>query len=474
MNQSEILKYAVESGILDLNNIQKQIEMNKREELLKKHTYKIWEGSDGSWKTYIPDATKNNCRRLVKVKDKKKLEDIIIDYITKIDNEEKLEKKESDRIRRKEIEKRIKEELLIEREKIEKEQERINKERDSLTLNSLFPIWKEYKSLHSRSSSYIKRITNDWNKYYVPQKEFINKPLYQFTKFELDTWAHEMIKTHSLSKKQYYNMSIILRDELRYAVDTGKIQENPFEFVKINTKLFRPVKKKESETEVYKTNEVPNIVRELIMKFKESPWDTTPLAILFIFCTGLRAGELVALKKEDISPSFDEIHIHRQIVKKFDVDEDGYNMKFTGYEEVEYAKTDDGDRYVYLTDAAQNILRAVLLINQTYGYSYNDFIFVDKHRRISYYRVAARLKRACLAIGIDPKSLHKIRKTYISSLIDAGVNIDEIRRLVGHADERTTYGNYCFNRLTKKETRDVIERALWQVDSISQAGIKNV
>lgn len=58
------------------------------------------------------------------------------------------------------------------------------------------------------------------------------------------------------------------------------------------------------------------------------------------------------------------------------------------------------------------------------------------------------------------KTSHKIRKTYISTLIDSGLNIDEIRRMAGHTDERTTYGNYCYNRLTNSQTEEKIENAL--------------
>nr|WP_300830826.1 hypothetical protein [uncultured Acetatifactor sp.] len=59
------------------------------------------------------------------------------------------------------------------------------------------------------------------------------------------------------------------------------------------------------------------------------------------------------------------------------------------------------------------------------------------------------------------KTMHKIRKTYISALIDSGeINIDKIRELVGHEDERTTFHNYYYNRETDARTHENIERAL--------------
>lgn len=55
LNQAEILRYALENNIIDLSYVQEKIEMAKREELLEKHPYKISQGKDGKWRTYIPD-----------------------------------------------------------------------------------------------------------------------------------------------------------------------------------------------------------------------------------------------------------------------------------------------------------------------------------------------------------------------------------------------------------------------------------
>ena len=47
MEESELLKYAIENGMIDISYVQEQIEMSKRKELLEKHPYKIWQGADG-------------------------------------------------------------------------------------------------------------------------------------------------------------------------------------------------------------------------------------------------------------------------------------------------------------------------------------------------------------------------------------------------------------------------------------------
>jgi len=63
------------------------------------------------------------------------------------------------------------------------------------------------------------------------------------------------------------------------------------------------------------------------------------------------------------------------------------------------------------------------------------------------------LKRYCKNAGILYRSSHKMRKTYISKMIDGDVNINTIREQVGHRSEQTTYQSYCYDRSTDEEKR---------------------
>ena len=58
VNNSELLKYISDNAMIDMAYVQNEIEMQKRKELLNKHPYKIWQGTDGYWNTYLPDNLK--------------------------------------------------------------------------------------------------------------------------------------------------------------------------------------------------------------------------------------------------------------------------------------------------------------------------------------------------------------------------------------------------------------------------------
>lgn len=432
MEDRELLQYALEHGMIDVSYVQEQIEMNKREELLKKHPYKIWEGKDGKWYTYLPNGEKG--RALKKRNSKKAIEDVVVSYYEKEEGEQRRADKEEEQ----------KKQYAVE----------------DLTLRKVFPEWLKYKSARTNSTSYIKRITADWHRFYE-RNEIADKRIVDYDKIYLDGWVHTIIKSNKLTKKAYYDMSIILRQSLDYLVDKGLIEKNIFREVNINTKLFLRKKKPESESQVYLKNETPKIINDMLRRFRNNPKNTAPLAVIFCFETGVRIGELVCINKTDIQGDY--VRIQRQEVRDFEFS-DEYTMRFSGFKVVEYVKSDDGYRDIFLTNTAKQIIDIIEKTNEKYGYYDHGYLFLENGKRINHYAVQAMILRGCEAVNIPTKTMHKVRKTFISALIDADININEVRRVAGHSDERTTLGNYCFNRETNPEIEKKLEGALNVVD----------
>lgn len=64
ISDAELLRFAVDNGILDRTTILNNYEMAKRKEILEKHPCRIWQGqTNGYWYTYIP--LENGKRRMV-------------------------------------------------------------------------------------------------------------------------------------------------------------------------------------------------------------------------------------------------------------------------------------------------------------------------------------------------------------------------------------------------------------------------
>lgn len=405
VSSENILKYLQENGIINIDDVENAMKKSELERILKQHPYKIT-FSAGRWQTFVKDDTQKSGRKKLAKSTEEKLNITLYEYY--------------------------------------KKQE---KQLSHVTLKTLYPEWIEYKALHTTASNYIRRINNDWDKYYK-DSDIINKQIKQLDKLTLDMWAHKLIQHYHMSKTQYYNCTIIMRQALDYAVDLGIITENPFSLVQIDgRRLFRQVKKKPDQTQVYFENELKLLSDMAWDDFHSNDklrYRLAPLAVLFQFQTGVRLGELCALRFSDVKGDY--INIERM-------------YRYETKEVVNHTKGFE-DRRVLLTKKAKEILDTARSYQTQQGFSINGYIFSLGNNPLSEAAISNLYKKYCDKIGIVHKSSHKSRKTYISSLIDGQININTIREMVGHADERTTYSSYCFDRHTEQEKRMQIEQAL--------------
>lgn len=396
---------------MDLDDVRMRnvVETMRREVILKNHPYDIFLSTDNRWHTYVID---NGKRKSIAKSTREKVEDALVQFY--------------------------------------KEHE----EKTNYTLKTLYPEWLDYKLIKTNSSNTVKRIDNDWNKYYL-DTDVINILITKLDYITLDTWAHSIVKERNLTQKQYRNMALIMKQVLLYAVDKGIIFNSPYERVRLTGKIFARTTKKQSNTQVFLVDEQPRIEEEAFAEF-HSTGNPIALAIPFAFQTGLRVGELVALRYRDIVEEY--LNIERMEVRLPHKEENGWGA--VEYKVVEHTKSLAGIRKVYLTSKARDILDMIHKANEENRYVDEDYIFVNEKGRIHVRALDYRLRKYCSNLNMPEKSMHKIRKTFISTLIDNNVNINYIRETVGHESEETTYKSYCFNRLSAEKTENILENVL--------------
>ena len=420
LNVNDLLKYIAENDMIDLSYVQEQVKMKRREEILKRHHYTIWHSEkEDVWYTYLPDNSKANNRKKIKRKSKRDLEDIIYDYYLSVQSEQ--------------VEMRSKD----------------------LSIENMFYEFMKHKAKEVNGGT-IKRMMTDWSRFYEPDKEFITMPVKALTKIDVDDFFNAVLERYDLKKKAFYNMCGILKQTLEYAVDAEYIEKNPYR-IKVNKKKFVSSSKKPSEKEVYQADEKERLIDEMERRMRNNPSNTAPLAVMLDFELGTRKGEILAICKADIVGN--RIHIHRQLVEEFDTS-DLDHIKSMGFCVVDYTKSEDGDRWLPLTDKAKNIIRRIEDTNREYGHRYEDFLFVKNGRCLTPDAIDAQIKRGCEYIGIPVKTMHKIRKTYASTLLHNGVNLSIVKDMLGHADEATTLKHYIYNIEGSTETDNKVLNAL--------------
>jgi integrase len=155
-----------------------------------------------------------------------------------------------------------------------------------------------------------------------------------------------------------------------------------------------------------------------------------------MFYTGARVGEICGIRYSDIEGN--NLTIRRTVHHPDNV-------------VTEDTKGTFGDREIPLVPKAWNLINAARQCQQEHGAPDDGYIFSMNEGPVLYTSVTKAFYRYCNMLGIDAKSSHKARKTFVSTMLDGGVSINTVRKIVGHTDERTTLNNYCYDRSTDEE-----------------------
>jgi len=404
LSNSELLKYAIDNGMIDINTIQKQIEMNERLKYLEMHQNEIWKGKDGSWYTYLPDEKYNRGRRLIKRKTESSIIDAVVNHYKESEN--------------------------------------------APYLKRVFYEWIDGKLKYGEiQKQTYDRYEMDFNRFIDGSK--ISKIRFQYiTEDELEDFIRQTIHEKQLTAKAWGNLRIIIVGLFKYAKKKGYTKISITNFMgdlELSSKLFKKVYRTDSK-EVF-TNEEVNKIVEYIYSCKRN---IVNLGILLAFHTGLRSGELAALSYKDFDLKRRRIYITKtEIHYKID---DGSTV----YEIREAPKTEAGYRDVVISDECICILNEIKKINP-----FSEYLFTDSHGyRIKEYVFSHKLYRICNKLNIVPKSIHKARKTYATKLINANVNERLIMKQMGHKDISTTRSYYSFDNLSEEEKKEQIKRAI--------------
>jgi integrase len=421
MSQNELLKFAAENGMLNLTYVQDVGNMQKTEKILSDHPYEVWQGKDGRWRTYLSDETNKYGRKLIAKATLDKINEMII-----ADYEEK--------------------EKLIAKS---------TKER--ITLDDLKQEWFDYKNLSSASYSYVVRLEYDYDKYWKGSK-IVNMPIQKITKLDIKTYLLNKVRNDNLTKRKYSDMKSVINMMFDYAELKEIISGNIARQVVIDKKLFTKKIPKPDDEQVYSTEEEVLITKAVLDDYCCNQDMTPILAIPLGFKIGDRIGEVAALKGSDIIDNY--IHIQRQEIAVFEKDESTGKWRKNGWKDVEFTKTEAGDRYINLVPEAKKIVDMLIESNIRNGYDPQGYLFMKDGQRVHTRTIDKYIRMYNKKLGIKQKSNHKIRKTFGSSLVDSSMNIDKATKTMGQVDSRTLLNNYCFNRFTEPETERQMREAL--------------
>lgn len=329
------------------------------------------------------------------------------------------------------------------------------------TLETLYPEWINRRHEEGINIRTVLRNENHWNKYYQGHP-VTKKALHNITVDDIEAFFYGAILNHGMTTKELGNMKFIFSDMMKLAKRKNLISWNPFSEVEIKTTACKPPTKKKDTSRIYLPEEKEKIFAVLNDELRLYPHVTNAYAVFLLFKLGLRIGELVALKWEDIDFQNREIHIHR--MESIIQDE---NMVCIGIVEYTKKKSPYGDRFLPLGDYEIELFQKVRQVNETYGYSDNDFVFCHEYGRTTLRSVDTLIRKLCNKAGIEVKSAHDIRRTVASELFSKGVSVEIIREYLGHADIKTTF-SYIMDCNGKEQRNKKLLTALEDMNGLER------
>lgn len=390
---SEILQFIIQSGKIDINDVQNSMEAMKKKELLEKHPYKIWKGKGGEWYTYLPDDKKG--RILKKRTSQKAVEDDVIKYL--------------------------------------------KAEMENPTLTEVFNEWNDRRlELKKISDATHLRNKQIFNRHY---KEFGERHIKSIDSDMMEEFLETQIPLYNLTSKAFSNLKGVTRGFLKRAKKRKLITFNVEEiFQDLDTSDTDFQKRiKEDYEEVFNEKEMSTMV-----KYLSANLDAKNIGILLMFATGIRVGELVALKHDVFDGNTIKI---RRTETRF-LGEDGkyvYSIK-------EFPKSEAGVRTVVIPKDYEWLCAKIRTLNP-----FGEYVFTDKNgKRMTTNCIRRRQEQNCKKLGIYRKSPHKIRKTYGSILLDHNVDNRLIIEQMGHTDINCTESHYHRNRKDIEQKSQII------------------
>lgn len=382
MSDSEILQYALEHGMLDMTQMQANIEMQKKQELLAMHPYSIWCNKQGVWFTYLPDKEKGRIRK--KRNSREALEALIVDYWKEASYD--------------------------------------------ATIEDVFYDWLDSKlELKEIALPTYQRYEADFKRYYSC---YAKHSIKEIDAFQIEEFLKKSIAEGNLTAKAFGGLRLITYGIFKRAKKRGYINFSITQVVndmEISKNAFKKVIKEDYQ-EVFLEDEQSRLTRYLKLH-----QDIINLGLLLVFATGVRVGELVTLKWSDIHTY--TINIRR--TESAYRDASGTEI----YIVKEYPKSAAGVRTVVIPKDYCWILDELRLLSKS-----EEYVFTADHKRVLTRQVRKRLYRLCRKLEIYQKSPHKIRKTYGTILLDNHVDDNLIINQMGHTDILCTKRHYHRDR----------------------------
>lgn len=410
MNDLDLLKYAIDNGIIDMHTMRSEIEMKNRMAILAAHPYKIFQTSDNYFTTRFNDPVRGVIQR--KRSTRKAIEDLIVEFYSTPGGLSAMEGA-----------------------------------LDSTpfkTFKMSFEEWITQQKEYGLSSNSISRYKNDYRRFF-DGTDFEKKDVSKVTTIDVTNFCILCAKRYTIKRKAFNNLFAIIRGVIDKEYFEGNIAEQAY--LRVNKRAigrFLDKSVSENENRILDDKQADELLDRLHVWQAEKPYYIALYAVELAFYTGMRVGEISALKWSNINDDYIRINMS----EKYDREQKVFYISET--------KTGK-ERKFPMTDDIIGLLERVRAVESRNGWM-GEFVFSNENGRVHCRVISECTRNQCLSIGMKPKSIHAIRRTFNSNLRRNGVSETIAAQLLGHSPQ-VNRDNYTYDTSMMDDKRNYVSEA---------------
>lgn len=338
-------------------------------------------------------------------------------------------------------------------------------EPSELTFDNLSKEWEKHYSVDAKISSV--RARRKALKHAI--NEFGDKAIQSITKHEYQSFIDKISDKFSVNYVSSIHTSTNMVFE--YAQSVNLIKDIPSDKIKLprKKKTIEDIENEKIQDKFFEKDEL----EEFLLLAKNEGLEGDLLTFTLLAYTGLRIGELVALKWSDI-----DFEAHTLRVSKTYYNPNNNKKKY----KLLTPKTEKSIRTISIDEIVISLLldhqeeqKQIIQDNAPF-YHDEGFIFTGNEGYPKVIKaVALRMDRLLKMMNEDKEvhekkhlTLHSFRHTHTSLLIEANVHIKEIQERLGHSDINTTMDIYAHM------TKDIKKEASTKFSNLMESLSKNI
>lgn len=294
------------------------------------------------------------------------------------------------------------------------------------TVNEVASRWLEEVKLYKKYSTYVKYeyIYINHIKQQIGNKKMVDVNEELCTALIDSEYYNTTDNSIKLSNSTINSIKNVLTQIVKYGTKNVSFKINNNRKASCNTKSLESI-------QIFTKCEQQRIIEYLLEDI-----DSYKLGILVCMFTGLRLGEICALRRDSIDLSNRTIKI-TQTVQRIKSTRPDTKTELV----VSSPKTANSYRIVPICD----MLHSILSENMVETYYVVNGSNVMEPRTYQYF-----FKKLLNSLSIEVKNFHCIRHTFATNCIDSGMEVKCLSEILGHSDVKTTLNKYVHPTLEQK------------------------